>query len=274
MNNTPPRTADNNILVFSIALNGYQWLYQALSATHQAYADQHGYRYIQVQRPWISTLGREVCWLKVCLALASLRSGYEWVVFLDADTRVSACTPKIESLEQSGRHLYVAKGYSGRLNSGVLIMRRHPDMLKVLQSALAIATQPVAKECDVGWGENGHLIQLCRQAQFVHYLDQKWNNNHNPELQDYIRHFSAGPMHQHHQAPLPQRVIARSIYFGARVLQFLRAHPTGNDVFIRNLERLSANILSRYPDFLMHHYSHQSKNGLTDDRECSKTISV
>ena len=269
-------SAQPKVLVFSIALNGYQWLYKELGMTQKAYADRKGYRYIQVQRPWFSALGREVCWLKVSLALASLRSGYEWVVFLDADTRVAPATPDIESLAQTGHHLYVAKGFSGRLNSGVLIMRRHPDMLQVLQSALAIATRPVAKECDVGWGENGHLIQLCQQAKFVHYLDPKWNNNHNPELQDYIRHFSAGPLHHHYQAPWLPRTIARSVYLGARVLQVMNTVVTGdsNSRFLANLEQLTTGIVERYPDFLLSPSTQHTHFGLHHDRECSETISI
>ncbi|MEE2730642.1 MAG: hypothetical protein VYA55_07440 [Pseudomonadota bacterium] len=251
--NTSARAQATSVLVFSIALNGYQWLYRNLSATHADYAERHGYGYVQVRHPGLSTLGREVCWLKIRLALEALVSGYEWVVFLDADTRVAPHTPAVETVQRPGCHLYGARGFSGRLNSGVLILRRHPDTEHLLRSALHLATTPVDADCDVGWGENGHLIQLCRTASCVHYLDQKWNNNQRPELDDYIRHFSAGPLQHHHQANPLHSGLGRTLFHGARLLGVVRAHlPWPQAGFHQNLEQLSRRVFQHYPQFQQH----------------------
>ena len=56
--------------------------------------------------------------------------------------------------------------------------------------------KPLPKEDTVGWsfggGENGHVIHYCKDAEIVEVVDKKWNNNADVNLDDYIRHFSAG----------------------------------------------------------------------------------
>jgi len=43
-----------------------------------------------------------------------------------------------------------------------------------------------------GGGENGHVIHYWKDRTEVQLIDQKWNNNHTPLLDDYVRHYSAG----------------------------------------------------------------------------------
>lgn len=184
-----------DILIFTIALNGYEYLYKKNFISHENYAKKYGYSYICVKKPGLTTLGIECAWLKVALMIRALRNGYRWVIFLDADTRVSEDTPAIITLEKHRKSLYVAKGYSGRLNSGVLIAKNCFQVLKYFEQTLSHAEMPLPAEDDVGWGENGHLIHFASQRYFVHYLDQRWNNNVDQALDDYIRHYSYGPLH-------------------------------------------------------------------------------
>lgn len=43
------------------------------------------------------------------------------VMYIDADCEIRKHCPAIESLDQSGKSLFVAPGFSGRINAGVLI---------------------------------------------------------------------------------------------------------------------------------------------------------
>ena len=110
-------------LVFSFALNGYQWRYGELLKTHQAYCDRYGYRYIAVTKPRFSLLGLEVAWLKIQLINEALQAGYSTVAFFDADTRVAENAPSLNWVEQSNKDIWAAKGFSGRYNSGVLCIK-------------------------------------------------------------------------------------------------------------------------------------------------------
>ena len=69
-----------NIIVFSVALNGYQWRYKSLLASQRNYAKRKGYQYVAVTQPALSLLGEEVAWLKIKLIIKAMESGYEWIM--------------------------------------------------------------------------------------------------------------------------------------------------------------------------------------------------
>ncbi len=193
-------------LIFSIALNGYQWRYRSLIDSHQRYADKHGYDYTCITRPVLSTLGLEVAWLKIKLIIAALESGYSTVCFLDADTEVRPACPPLEAAMNPVDEIYAAKGFSGRVNSGVMIVKKSPDTLSFFKKILLLSTRPVPQVDSVGWGENGHVTHYARQFKRFATLDMRWNNNHDPDLTDYIRHYSRGPLHHLYQPGLADRV--------------------------------------------------------------------
>jgi hypothetical protein len=90
----------------------------------------------------------------------------------------------------------VAPGFSGRINSGVIIWRSSPESLALISLAIDNRKTPLPDSDTVGriygGGENGHIIHYRKNSPYVQLIDQKWNNNHTPALQDYIRHYSAG----------------------------------------------------------------------------------
>ena len=88
----------------------------------------------------------------------------------------------------------MAKGYSKRFNSGVLIARNNVQTIEWLTCVINARVNKVQKENDVGWGENGHVIELSKGINFISELDQKWNNTFDYQLNDYIRHHNYGPM--------------------------------------------------------------------------------
>jgi hypothetical protein len=180
-------------LVFSIAMNGFAARFDRCLRSQRRYARRHGYDYAVVTRPRHAP-PEETAWLKIPLLLRALDRGYEWVVFLDADCEARDAAPRIESVAGPGKSVYMALGFSGRPNAGVLIGRRDDGTRTFLQSVVRTADQPVPPEDEAPY-ENGHVIHLAKGKPFVAVLDRRWNNNADPCLDDYIRHYSqGGPM--------------------------------------------------------------------------------
>ena len=186
--------ANRQVLVFTIAFNGYQFLYEKFLESHRAYAHRYGYNFLALSQPTFCFLGMECAWLKLCVLHRALQLGYETVLFVDADAFIAEDAPPIESCLQPGKYLYMARGYSGRFNSGVIVARNHAVLRKDLHRLVGAPHAPIPAEDQVGWGENGHLIHLARQRAYVGELDWRWNNNYRVEQRDFIRHYSAGPM--------------------------------------------------------------------------------
>lgn len=194
------------VLLLSLANQGYQYLYRCNLRSHQDYAERYGYDYQCLTRPVFSTLGAEVVWLKLYAMRSALDKGYDWVVFIDADALIRSSTPAISSVREAGKSVYMAKGYSGRFNSGVIIVENTPDAKRFLSQVIDAMDTPLEAADDVGWGENGHVIACAKDNGAVATIDQRWNNNFQPALDDYIRHYSAGPLHHEHRAILMQSV--------------------------------------------------------------------
>ena len=251
---TAPRSKSNTLL-FSIALNGYQSLYRRHFDSHRLYAESHGYDYVCVAKPSSTPLRLECAWLKVALMIEALQQAYEWVVFVDADTRISSLTPPIESVQLHNKSLYMVKGFSGRLNSGVLIVHNKPSSLQFFQTVLANAEQPLPEEDDVGWGENGHIIHFAKHNSAVHFLDSRWNNNSDLHLRDYIRHYSRGPLYRHYRPTrLGKLAFAVTHYRLALcsrarfLLKKIKADNTDRS-FHSDLDELLQKVLRHYPEF-------------------------
>ncbi|SMF54596.1 hypothetical protein SAMN02745866_03470 [Alteromonadaceae bacterium Bs31] len=190
------------VLIFTLAAAGYDWLYKKNIQSHKAYIAKHAYSYSVVNRPRLTTLGLELVWLKIYLMREALKSNYDWLVCLDADTEIRPSCPAIESLEKQGKSIYLAKGYSDRINSGVLILRNDNNSRAFINNIIQNQLKPLAPEDDVGWGENGHVIHFAKNNPYVEIIDKRWNNNSDCEMKDFIRHYSAGPMRAKHTPPL------------------------------------------------------------------------
>lgn len=185
---------NKDTLVFSIALNGYQWRYQRHLKSHLAFAQRFGYHYQVVTRPFFSKLGIECCWLKLTLMHTALLAGYKYVVFLDADAFVQPRCPEITTIIDENKYLYMAKGYSKRFNSGVMIVKNSAKVRQWLMHVINRRTVKVHAENDVGWGENSHIIEHSHDCDLVKELPQQWNNTFDIHLDDFIRHQNFGPL--------------------------------------------------------------------------------
>ncbi len=237
---------ENKTLILSIALNGYQWIYNKELKSHKQYAQKYGYAHQAVTRPYISALGVECCWLKLTLMRTALLSGYDTVLFLDADAMVSPRCPPLIKAFQKNKYIYMAKGYSNRFNSGVLIARNNVRTIEWLTRVINARLNKVQKENDVGWGENGHVIELSKAISFIVELDQKWNNTFDYQLNDYIRHHNCGPMRTSFIKIFFHKVV---FFLSARILAFINRYPlnSGQKQVENVLLHETNKILSIYP---------------------------
>jgi hypothetical protein len=210
----------NKTLIFSIALNGYQWLYRDCISSQRAYAKHYGYEYRVICRPYFTSMGVECCWLKLTVMLEALKAGYNTVLFVDADAYIKTSAHQLESLLRPNKYLYLAKSYSGRFNSGVILVKNHYKIQQWLVDVISARHLSVLPEHDVGWGENGHIIEYTQNCQFVCTLDRRWNNTYDIHLSDYIRHFSFGPLRQNFFLNLSHKLLGR----GTRILTILQEY--------------------------------------------------
>lgn len=190
-----------SVLVLSLVAAGYHWLYKSELASQQRYAYLRGYDYACVFGPLLHRFGGEIVWYKMHLIRQALKRGYTWVVFLDADAAVTARCPSIQSVERSAKFIYMARGYSGRYNSGVMIFKNSAITLDFVESVIASRGAELSSIDSVGWGENGHVIAQAKHHPAVQELTARWNNNHDPAMADFIRHYSAGPLRPLHKKP-------------------------------------------------------------------------
>jgi len=229
-------------LIFSIALNGYQWKYSKHLQSHSQYANKYGYHYQVVTQPHFSKLGVECCWLKLTLMYEALLAGYKQVVFLDADALVQSGCPEIESVLAEGKYLYLAKGYSGRFNSGVIIVKNNINVINWIANVINNRNKSVEIENDVGWGENGHIIEYSNNCDFVQEISQVWNNTYDTNMVSFIRHQNSGPL----RSKAIDRLFHKVVFFlSNRALKLFNYFHTNNNI----LQEETQKILSIYPCF-------------------------
>jgi hypothetical protein len=217
MNNTLQKTGKS--LVFTIAFNGYQFVYRKNIQSHKRYAQKYGFDHAVINRPGFTSLLMECCWLKVILLMSALKSGYDWVFFIDADAEIKNICPDFRNLEKKDKALYMANGFTGRVNSGVIIVKNTPEMYEFFKLTLQQYNKMLPAEDSVGWGENGHIIHFSRNMAMLENIPPLWNNNHTPELNDYVRHYSAGPMRPLEKLGLISRLVGKISRYIQRFLQ-------------------------------------------------------
>ena len=239
------------ILMFSIATNGYDFGYQHCIASHKAYASRFNMHYQVVTKPRFSPLGGEVAWLKITLIQEALLAGYDWVFFVDADTQIMSRAPNILNQQDFGYDFYLANGYSNRLNSGVILVRNSDISKDLIAQIINNCTLKLPSKDEVGWGENGHVIHFLSHHSHLKVLGQRWNNNSDATLIDFIRHYSAGPMRAHYQ----QGTFNWYKMYGCQlVMRCLRKYQSlggnyPNTHLQESLQRLTTQCIKHYPIF-------------------------
>ena len=120
----------------------------------------------------------------------------------------------------------------------MIIVKNSPEVRALFQRILDGAQQPLPPEDDVGWGENGHIIHFAKDSPLLEIIPPQWNNNHDPALADYLRHYSAGPMR-----PLyaPRPIEKAWALLGKAYLKSSKWRPApSSDRFFDNLAALQA----------------------------------
>ena len=242
----PGSLGSPRVLVYCVALNFYDLVYDRNIESHRRYAQANGYGYALVRRPAFVSV-RESVWLKVPLMEAALKAGWDWVLFLDADCEIRADAPRVESLDDGVSSVFLAAGFSGNVNSGVIPARNAPESRAFFARVTEAAGDDVP---EADWGENGHIIHFARSLPSLKVLDRRWNNNADPDMQDYVRHYSAGgPM----RALYRLGALAKSAKFASRCVQKFRKWGGKHDFSGRELtERLAAattRAVAAYPKF-------------------------
>jgi hypothetical protein len=243
-------TNQHNTLILSVGLNYYDRMFQRCIDSHRQFADRHGYQYLLINKPVSATITASA-WLKIPLMLAALGKGYDWVMFVDADCEIKPSTPALATLTTPNHSLYMANGFSGRLNSGVIITRNSLDVIQLLGQVYANCDQEVDS---ADWGENGHLIHFTRNWPGLKVLESIWNNNADPDLNDYIRHYSAGgPMRNLYAVNTRERWTYLLITCYNRLQ---RNKYISRGAIKPTLEKLILEVLDLYPVFTKNHYNH------------------
>lgn len=190
---------NNRVLVFSIALVGYDRLFESCIETQRQYCRNCSYQYVLVDHAPRRLRPIEAAWLKIPLIISALKAGYEWVAFIDADCDVRnnmPCFPEyFDSLELE-KSIFLSPGFSGRVNSGVIFIKNSAASVEFFQSVINHADQDVPQEDRTDY-ENGHIIFFGKNSPDVYLLEHNlWNNNSKLDDESYIQHYSGGMLRQ------------------------------------------------------------------------------
>ena len=181
--------------ILAIATHDYaeKWLFCIKS--HILYSSRQGHEY-RLHSSGVDGLHPK--WAKFIFTIAMLRE-HDAVMLIDADAEFAANAPDFTELLQAnpGYDMLYALGNSGRLNSGVLIMRGggNSAAIAILEHCLDNRETPVPPEDFVTTeGETGHLINAIKQSQFagkVMEISQTWNcTNRAGYASAHIRHYT------------------------------------------------------------------------------------
>lgn len=185
---------EKKILVFSIALEGYSFLFRHCLNTQRNYCKRFGFDYLVVDKAPRPLLAFEAAWLKIFLLRSAIKRNYDWVAFIDADCEIRDHAPSfVKSLSDFKKEgVFMAHGFSGRINSGVIFMKNTAEALDYLEEVIKNGDNKVAEE-DAALYENGHMIRYGKNNDHVHIIDyKKWNNNSSFDPDSYIQHYSGG----------------------------------------------------------------------------------
>lgn len=197
------------ILVFSIALEGYSQLFKNCISSQREYCKKYDLDYVLVNKSPRKLLPTEAAWLKLFLLRAALTTNkYSWIAFIDADCEIRDFSPLfINDMNKYDdiKSVFMAHGFSGRINSGVILLKKRPGSLKYLNDVINNGDIPVPIE-DEALYENGHMIHYGKTNPVVQILESvKWNNNQTIDEKSFIQHYSGGILREKYLKKHPFR---------------------------------------------------------------------
>lgn len=234
-------------LIFTIAQNGYGLAYADCISSQRAYAKKLGAAFVCVARPRRVPEVALSAWLKIPLLTEALRGGYDEVAYIDGDCRVAPDAPDFTSCfggDRSG-DILMARGKSGRINSGVIFAKNSRASLRFLDSVLESVTAVVPDEDrkDLKF-ENGNVIFIARTEGGVQELPTVWNNTYQAELNDYIRHYTGVLRSEYVRSPL----LDFTHKLGKRTIYRQKPQPPARDQqFKQRLSAMTEAVVRAYP---------------------------
>ncbi|MDF2437018.1 MAG: hypothetical protein K0Q95_1394 [Bacteroidota bacterium] len=197
----------NKTLVFSIGMNWFYLIFKDCIRSHEEYCKRNGYEYRLIKNSYKDLSGDESAWLKIVLLINALEAGYENVFFIDADCLIREHAPPLDELIHEGKDIYLASGFSGRINSGVIIVKNTKPALEFFYKVLNDCEVPVPKE-DAAPFENGHMIHHGKNNSLIQIIPHDlWNNNSRIDPQSYIQHYSNGKLRDEYLASAKTRLL-------------------------------------------------------------------
>jgi hypothetical protein len=233
------------ILIFTVGQNGYGVGYSQCLRSHAAYAARIGAKYVPVLRPFRVKEPALSAWLKIPLLLHSLRGGYEWVAFVDADCRIRDDAPDFREVQRAGKSVYMANGRSGRVNSGVIFATGAAAADFFAQVMQSLTTGIPAEDRQNLRYENGNVIYCTRHSDQVEVIHHRWNNTYEPGLQDHFRHYTGPLKSEYQRSPLD----AAAFWVARSLAATPTSQPEARDAaFVARLEALTTTCARIYPE--------------------------
>ncbi|KEP72882.1 hypothetical protein HR12_36210 [Microbacterium sp. SUBG005] len=145
--------------------------------------------------------------------------------------------------------VFMAEGRSGRVNSGVMIARRSVQSIEFFRRVLDSVTEPVPEEDRASLKyENGNVIYVNRVHGGVSPLEARWNNTNEPELDDYIRHYTGRLRPLLKRSPWREAQYQLLKRVGARqLLKFQRQPERRDDEFLTALDEVESAARAAFP---------------------------
>lgn len=190
--------SDKPVFIFTIALGSYGATFADCIRSQRAYCDRNGYEHLVVDQEPRRLRAEEAAWLKLPLLRRAMKPSRRWIGFIDADCEVRATTPPFDialAKANPAASIYVAHGYSNRINSGVLFVRNCPEAAAFIDNIVAHADADMPPD-DRAPYENGHVIAFGKNDPRVGIIDSHWNNNRGLDPASYIQHYSNGRLRE------------------------------------------------------------------------------
>ena len=186
-------------LVFSIALNGYSFLFKNCLESQKKYCQKFDFQYSIIEKTPYHLTNTDTAWLKLYLLREALNLEFQWIAFIDADCEIRENCPDFRKFLLRSNPLasiFLANGFSGRINSGVIFIKNKPETLSFLNLVIEHRYKEVPDE-DKALYENGHIIHFGKNEPNIQIIDNNlWNNNYELNNDSFIQHYSGGILRQ------------------------------------------------------------------------------
>ena len=240
-----------NTLVFTIALGGYALTFEECIKSQKEYCARMGFKFVLVEKVPQKIFPAEAAWLKIILLEYALRCDYDWLAFIDADCEIRNHAPSfVEEIKKfdENKSIFMAHGFSGRINSGVIFLRNNKDSRNYLQKVIKNMENKIP-EADQALYENGHMIHYARGNPSVQIVDYSlWNNNRYHDEKAYIQHFSGGILRNRYLERTKQ---INKINLFDRILKKINSRIVKKKTITltQSLQELLPSLLEEYPAF-------------------------